>query len=162
MSKGRAVYIERCKYGSGASTRKPAAAMRQGAGCLACYFKYELFSKIRSNGGYFVSRLKQSANPTIVSVLHANRGNAIDLAGKKLKDILPQLKQEVIDIEVEVSFKGKASKTKKDGSFEVYNPRGGTSKVKETYRLVGFLIRKPRSITSTSPTSPKNSLRQKM
>jgi len=103
------------------------------------YFKYELFSKIRGNGGYFVSRLKQSANPTIVSVLHTNRGNANDLAGKKLKDILPQLKQEVIDIEVEVSFKGKASKIKKDGSFEVYNPRGGTSKVKETYRLVGVL-----------------------
>ena len=66
------------------------------------YFKYELFSRIRGNGGYFVSRLKQSADPTIVSVLHAHRGNTIDLASKKLKDILPQLKQEVIDIEVEV------------------------------------------------------------
>lgn len=106
------------------------------------YFKYELFSKIRSNGGYFVSRLKQSANPTIVSVLHAHRGNTIDIAGKKLKDILPQLKQEVIDLEVEVSFKGKAANSKKvtkDGSFEVYNPWGGTPKVKETFRLVGVL-----------------------
>ena len=106
------------------------------------YFKYELFSRIRGNGGYFVSRLKQSANPTIVSVLRAHRDNTIDLAGKKLKDILPQLKQEVIDIEVEVSFKGRASKakkTEKDGTFEVYNPRGGTPKVKETFRLVGVL-----------------------
>lgn len=56
------------------------------------YFKYELFSKIRRNDGYFVSRLKQSANPTIVSVLRAHRGNTIDLAGKKLKDILPRQK----------------------------------------------------------------------
>ena len=106
------------------------------------YFKYELFSRIRGNGGYFVSRLKQSANPTIVSVLQTHRGNTTDLAGKKLKDILPQLKQEVIDIEVEVSFKGRASKNKKatkDGTFEVYNPRGGTPKVKETFRLVGVL-----------------------
>ena len=106
------------------------------------YFKYELFSRIRGNGGYFVSRLKQSANPTIVSVLHAHRGNTIDLVGRKLKDILPQLKQEVIDIEVEVSFKGRVSKTKKatkDGTFEVYNPWGGTPKVKETFRLVGVL-----------------------
>ena len=97
------------------------------------YFKYELFSRIRGNGGYFVSRLKQSANSTIVSVLHSNRGNTIDLVGKKLKDILPQLKQEVIDIEVEVSFKGRASKTKKatkDGTFEVYTPWGAHLKYK--------------------------------
>ncbi|MGQ9824971.1 MAG: transposase [Desulfotomaculales bacterium] len=92
---------------------------------------------MRKNKGYFVSRLKQSANPTIVSVLHAYRGDTSDLAGKKLKDILPQLKQEVIDIEVEVSIKGK--KTEKDGTFEIYRPRGGTPKVKETFRLVGVL-----------------------
>ena len=106
------------------------------------YFKYELFSKIRRNNGYFVSRLKQSANPTIVSVLRAHRGNTIDLAGKKLKDILPRLKREVIDVEVEVSFKGRASKakkTEKDGTFEVYHPKGGTPMVKETFRLVGVL-----------------------
>ncbi len=106
------------------------------------YFKYELFSKIRGNGGYFVSRLKQSANPTIVSVLRAHRGNTIDLTGRKLKDILPRLKREVIDVEVEVSFKGgasKARKTEKDGTFEVYQPKGNTPKVKETFRLVGIL-----------------------
>ncbi len=76
------------------------------------YFKYELFSKIRDNGGYFVSRLKKSANPTIVSVVHSHRDETSDLADKKLKDIL-QLKQEVIDVEVEISFKGNASKNKK-------------------------------------------------
>ncbi len=105
------------------------------------YFKYELFSRIRRNGGYFVSRLKQSANPTIVSVLRAHRGNP-DLAGKKLKDILPQLKGEVIDVEVEVLIKDSASKTRKavkDGSFEIYHPKGGPPKVKETFRLVGVL-----------------------
>ena len=30
-----AVYAERCKYGSGASTRKPIAVMQKGAGYLA-------------------------------------------------------------------------------------------------------------------------------
>jgi hypothetical protein len=68
------------------------------------YFKYELFSKIRDNGGYFVSRPKKSANPTIVSVVHSHRDETSDLADKKLKDILPQLKQEVIDVEVEISL----------------------------------------------------------
>ena len=35
MCKWRAVYIERCKHGSGASIRKPAVVTRQGAECLA-------------------------------------------------------------------------------------------------------------------------------
>ena len=89
---------------------------------------------------WYCSLKRRSANPTIVSVLRAHRGNTIDLAGKKLKEILPQLKREIIDVEVEVSFKGSASKAKKaeiDGTFEIYNPRGGTPKVKETFRLVG-------------------------
>jgi len=75
-------------------------------------------------------------------VLRTHRGNTIDLTGKKLKDILPRLKREVIDVEVEVSFKGgasKARKTEKDGTFEVYQPKGNTPKVKETFRLVGIL-----------------------
>lgn len=103
------------------------------------YFKYELFSRIRRNKGYFVSRLKQSANPTIVSVLRAYRGNPVDIAGKKLKEVLPRLKGEVIDVEVEVSIKGKVKKTEKDGAFEIYRPTYGTPKVKETFRLVGVL-----------------------
>ena len=120
------------------------------------YFKYELFSKIRDNGGYFVSRLKKSANPTIVSVVHSHRDETSDLADKKLKDILPQLKQEVIDVEVEVSFKGNASKTKKakkEDSFEIYNPRGGAPKV--TFRLVGIIDKETKKyhfyLTNISP-----------
>jgi len=122
------------------------------------YFKYELFSKIASKGGYFVSRLKQTSNPTIVSVLRTYRGNAVDIVGKKLKDILPQLKRKVIDIEVEVSFKGKASKAKKtanSGGFQVYRPRGGSPKVTETFRLVGIFDEKTKKyhlyITNITP-----------
>jgi hypothetical protein len=40
MSKWRAVYPERGTYGSGASIRKPVAAMRQGAGCLAYLYRF--------------------------------------------------------------------------------------------------------------------------
>ncbi|MDF9410029.1 transposase [Pelotomaculum isophthalicicum JI] len=74
-------------------------------------------------------------------MLRVHQGNTIDLAGKKLKDMLPRLKREVIDIEVEVSFKSRASKakkTEKDGTFEVYYPKGDIPKVKETFRLVGI------------------------
>jgi len=121
------------------------------------YFKYELFSRIRKNGGYFASRLKTTANPTIVSVLRAYRGNAIDLAGKKLQDVLPLLKREVIDVLVEVSFKGSASRPKKtDGdTFEVYHPKNGTPKTKETFRLVGIFNKESNAyhlyLTNLSP-----------
>jgi putative transposase len=90
------------------------------------FFKYQMFSKITHNGGYFVSRLKQNANPLIVSVLRQHRGQAIDLAGMNLKDILPRLKREVLDVEVEISFKRRSY-------------RGKQTLVTENYRLVGTL-----------------------
>ncbi|BCV22456.1 transposase [Moorella sp. Hama-1] len=81
---------------------------------------------ITRNGGHFVSRLKQTANPTIVSVLRKYRGQAIDLAGKSLQDVLPHLKREVLDVLVEISFKRRSYKEK-------------ASLAKETYRLIGIL-----------------------
>jgi hypothetical protein len=78
------------------------------------YFKCALFSRIRENEDYFVSRLSTSANPTIVSVLRTHPGNAIDLAGKKLKDVLPRLKRGIIDVKVEVSFKRAAKPSNKE------------------------------------------------
>ncbi|MCL6443935.1 MAG: IS4 family transposase [Alicyclobacillus sp.] len=90
------------------------------------YFKFQLFSRIRRNGGYFVSRLKDTANPTVVSVLRTHRGRSIDLEGKKLRDVLPRLKREVIDVEVEVNFHRRPYK-------------GTSSKATETFRLIGML-----------------------
>jgi IS4 transposase len=68
------------------------------------YFKYQLFSCIRRNGGYFVARLKQCANPSIVEV---HRGHAGRLLGERVQDIVPFLKRRVIDVEVEACFPGR-------------------------------------------------------
>jgi putative transposase len=68
------------------------------------YFKYLLFDRIDRYGGYFVSRLKGNANPLIVGVNRKWRGNSVDVVGKKLRDILPRLKREILDVEVEVEF----------------------------------------------------------
>lgn len=106
------------------------------------FFKYQLFSRIKRNGGYFVSRLKDTANPTIVSVLRTYRGQAIDLAGKKLKEVLPRLKRDVLDALVEVSFNRRSYK-------------GKSSKATETYRLVGVFNQETRAyhlyLTNISP-----------
>jgi IS4 transposase len=68
------------------------------------YFKYQLFSCIRRNGGYFVARLKQCANPRIVAVYRGSPGR---LLGERIQDIAPFLKRRVIDVEVEACFPGR-------------------------------------------------------
>ncbi len=69
------------------------------------FYKHQLFARIKKNGGYFVSRLKGNADPLIVDVHNTCRGNSIDVKGKYISEILPKLKRQVLDVEVEVSFK---------------------------------------------------------
>ena len=69
------------------------------------YFKYRRFALIDENGGYFVSRLKQNANPVITEELREWRGRAIPLEGSKLYDVVDDLHREYIDVEVEAEFK---------------------------------------------------------
>ena len=76
------------------------------------YFKYLFFDRIDRYGGYFVSRLKGNANPLIVGVNRTWRGNSVDVVGKRLRDVLPVLKREVLDAEAEVTFKRRKYKGK--------------------------------------------------
>lgn len=75
------------------------------------YYKHHAFTKIHENGGYFVTRVKESANPLIVSA-NTVRGNSIDVEGQRLRDVLPRLKRGVLDAVVEVSFRRRRYKGK--------------------------------------------------
>ena len=68
------------------------------------YFRYQLFDCIDRNGGYFITRLAANANPRIVAIHRQWRGRAIDLEGKRLKEVASRLQREVLDVEVEVAF----------------------------------------------------------
>ena len=59
---------------------------------------------IDRNGGYFITRLAANANPRIVAVHRQWRGRAIDLEGKRLKEVATRLQRDVLDVEVEVAF----------------------------------------------------------
>lgn len=72
------------------------------------FFKYHRFARIDENGGFFVSRLKRSANPVIVRELREWRGRAIPLEGKHVFDVLGDLCRKHIDVEVEVRFQRRA------------------------------------------------------
>ena len=69
------------------------------------FYKHQVFARIKENGGYFVSRLKGNADPLIVGLHNTCRGNSIDVIGKYISEILPKLKRQKLDVEVEVSFK---------------------------------------------------------
>ena len=61
------------------------------------YYSHRLFAKIEEYGGFFVSRWKKSTNPLFVRSLTVHRGQAIDLEGKRLSEVLPRLEREVLD-----------------------------------------------------------------
>ena len=62
------------------------------------YFRYQLFDCIDRNGGYFITRLAANANPRIVAIHRQWRGRAIDLEGKRLKEVASRLQREVNEI----------------------------------------------------------------
>lgn len=89
------------------------------------FYKHQLFAKIKENGGYFVSRLKESADPLIIDVYNTCPGNCIDVKGKYLSEILSKLKRQVLDVEVGISFKRPN-----------YNGKSKTRMDTERFRLV--------------------------
>jgi IS4 transposase len=87
------------------------------------FYKYQMFTRIKENGGYFVSRLKSNANPLIIKANRVCRGRSIDVRGKCLQDVLKNLKRQALDVEVEVEFNRRAY-------------RGQEKKDTERFRLV--------------------------
>ena len=88
------------------------------------YFRFQLFSCIRRNGGYFIVRLKKSADPMVVAIHRRWRGRAVPMIGRRVSEFIGRLQREAIDVEVELSFKRR-----------VYG--GVRHKDRERFRLVG-------------------------
>jgi IS4 transposase len=65
----------------------------------------QVFACITRNGGYFVTRLKANANPTITALHRVHRGRAVPVVGERLRDVGGRLLREVLDVEVDVRFK---------------------------------------------------------
>jgi IS4 transposase len=90
------------------------------------FFRFQLFACIHAQGGYFISRLKKSADPLIVATNRRWRGASVELVGRRLSDVLPRLQRATLDVVIEVTFKRR-----------VYN--GIRHKAVEQFRLVGVL-----------------------
>ena len=84
------------------------------------FYKHQLFARIKDNGGYFVSRLKKNADPLIVDVNRVWRGRSIDVRGKHVSEVLPELKRQILDVNVEISFKRRKYKGKQRKDTEIF------------------------------------------
>jgi IS4 transposase len=89
------------------------------------FYKHQLFAKIKENEGYFVSRLKGNADPLLIDMYNTCPGNSIDVKGKYLSEIISKLKRQVLDVDVEISFKKPN-----------YNGKSKTRMDTERFRLV--------------------------
>lgn len=69
------------------------------------YYGYRLFRSIDGYGGYFVTRLKTNANPTIVRVLDGPSRGALE--GESLQCALLRLRRPIFDAVVRVRYKNK-------------------------------------------------------
>jgi IS4 transposase len=86
------------------------------------YFSYGLLDRIRRMGGFFVSRLKDGCNPRITAV---HQGDGKELVGRKLQDVLFFIRREVLDVEVDITYKKRKY-------------RGKQRSVTQSFRLVGL------------------------
>lgn len=69
------------------------------------YYRFQLFARIGKCGGYFLTRLKDNANPIICGLHRTWRGNSVPLLNQKLQDVLGRLKREILDVDVELGFR---------------------------------------------------------
>lgn len=100
------------------------------------YFKWQLFERIRENGGYFVSRLRDDVSPVIVAENRRWRGASRCLAGKRLGDVKAGLAREVVDLLVEVEFarRGYLGRSRRVRTiFRAVGVRHGTARMHHWY-----------------------------
>lgn len=89
------------------------------------YFGYALFDRIHQNGGFFISRVKDGCQPTLTAL---HQGDGTQLVGRSLQSILLFIRREVLDAQVDVTYKKQKY-------------RGKRRSVTTSFRLVG--IRNP-------------------
>lgn len=99
------------------------------------YFRYQLFDCIDRNGGYFVSRLKENANPRITATLRQWRGRSLRVVGEPLREVIGRLRREEFDVEVEVFFRRRGYAGKRSGKQRTWRRVGVLDPETHRYRL---------------------------
>jgi len=72
------------------------------------YYRYQLFDRIDRQGGYFISRLKENANPLITAVLGPGKTHGLPIVGERLRGVVNRLRREQLDLSIRVQFHRRA------------------------------------------------------
>lgn len=83
------------------------------------YYNFRSFSSIRRNGGYFITRLKDGANPVLSAVLDGPF-SAVVQPGARLRDVLARTTLAFIDVQAELSFRRRRYRGVTHGVAEVF------------------------------------------
>ena len=99
------------------------------------YFRFQLFSCIRRNGGYFIVRLKKSADPVVVALHRRWRGQSLPMLGCRVSQFIGRLQRQTIDAEVEVSVQRRSYRGVRHRDRERFRLVGVRDPVTKTYHL---------------------------
>jgi putative transposase len=77
------------------------------------YWRFQLFDNIDRQGGFFITRLKDRANPIITAAHRRWRGNQVELVGERLQSVLAKLQRTTLDVQVELCFSRRAYRDKR-------------------------------------------------
>ena len=80
------------------------------------YYRFQLFACIHRQGGFFITRLKDKANPMIIGQHLTWRGASVAVVGQRLQAVLGRLKRDVIDLQVDLRFHKRAYNGKRSGA----------------------------------------------
>lgn len=72
------------------------------------YYRFSLFAAIDRQGGFFLTRLKDGANPTVTRLYRGQLGGAIPSEGLPLREVKDRLRRNVLDAEVEVRYRSRS------------------------------------------------------
>jgi len=72
------------------------------------YYRYQLFDRIDRQGGYFISRLKDNANPLVTAVLGRDKAHGLPMVGRRLGDVVKRLRRGQLDLIVSIQFRRRA------------------------------------------------------
>lgn len=96
------------------------------------FFWYALFARIVQQGGFFISRLKEGSNPTIVAVY---QGDGRQLIGQSLQTALLSVRREILDVQVAVTYKKRVYGGKRRSANQCLRLVGIKNPLTGTYHL---------------------------
>lgn len=79
------------------------------------FYKHQAFARIAEHGGFYLTRLNSSVDPTIVRSLRVHRGDPVAVEGRSWKALQPKLPKEVVDLEVEIAFSRRTYRAHRSG-----------------------------------------------